>query len=248
MLRLLQIDSSARTGLSGEQPHGSHTRRLSARFVRRWLALRPRDAVIHRDVAACPPRPVTGEWVHAAFTPPARRVAWMHAALAESDALVDELASADLIVIGAPMYNFGMPSTLKAWIDNIVRVGRTFGFDRGRAGEPYWPLLADQRKRVVLLGARGDYGYGPGERLAASNHVEAGVMTPLRYIGIDAVERVAIEYDEFADQRLQASIAAADAAVDVLVDRLADELPKELAERRDPSAIARCCKVSACTT
>ena len=85
MLRLLHIDSSARPGRSGEQPHGSHTRRLSARFVRRWQALRPQDAVIHRDVGARPPQPVTGEWVHAAFTPPAQRVPWMHAALAESE-------------------------------------------------------------------------------------------------------------------------------------------------------------------
>jgi len=224
MLRLLQIDSSARPGRSGEQPHGSHTRRLSARFVRRWQALRPQDVVTYRDVAACPPKPVTGEWVHAAFTPPAQRAPWMQAALAESDALVDELIAADLIVIGVPMYNFGMPSTLKAWIDNIVRVGRTFGFDRSRAGEPYWPLLAGQGKRLVLLSARGDYGYGPGERLAAQNHVEAGVITPLRYIGIDAVDRVAIEYDEFADERLDASIADAEVAVDALVERLANDV------------------------
>jgi FMN-dependent NADH-azoreductase len=149
----------------------------------------------------------------------------MHKALAQSDALVDELLAADLIVIGVPMYNFGMPSTLKAWIDNVVRVGRTFGFDRSRTGEPYWPLLADQGKRLVLLSSRGDYGYNPGERLAAINHVEAAVMTPLRYIGIDAVERIAIEYDEFRDERLQASIAAAEAEVDALVERLAATAP-----------------------
>ena len=224
MLRLLHIDSSARPGRSGEQPHGSHTRRLSARFVRGWQALRPQDAIIYRDVAACPPGPVTGEWVHAAFTPPAQRAPWMQAVLAESDGLVDEVISADLIVIGVPMYNFGMPSTLKAWIDNIVRVGRTFGFDRSRGGEPYWPLLADQRKHAVLLSSRGDYGYAPGECLASENHVEAGVMTPLRYIGIDNVDCVAIEYDEFADERLHASIADTEVAVDSLVERLADEM------------------------
>ena len=224
MLRLLHIDSSARPGRSGEQPHGSHTRRLSARFVRRWQALRPQDAITYRDVGACPPKAVTGAWVHAAFTPPAQRTPWMQAALAESDTLVDELIDADLVVIGVPMYNFGMPSTLKAWIDNIVRVGRTFGFDRSRTGEPYWPLLADQRKRAVLLGSRGDYGYGPGERLDANNHVEAGVMTPLRYIGIETVDCVAIEYDEFADERLHASIAYAEVAVDALAERLVHEL------------------------
>ena len=225
MFRLLHIDSSARHGLSGVQAHGSHTRRLSARFIQRWQSGRPRDPVVYRDVALQPPAPVDGRWVHAAFTRPAQREPWMRDVLAESDALVDELLAADLIVIGAPMYNFGMPSTLKAWIDNIVRVGRTFGFDRGRAGEPYWPLLADQGKRVVLLGSRGDHGYDPGERLASINHVEAGVADPLRYIGIDAFESIAIEYDEFGDERLHASIAAAEAQVDALVERLAATAP-----------------------
>ena len=224
MVSLLHIDSSARPGRSGEHAHGSHTRRLSARFVRGWQSRRPQDAVVHRDLALQPPAPVTGEWVHAAFTAPARRDDRMHEVLAHSDALVDELIAADLVVIGVPMYNFGMPSTLKAWIDNVVRVGRTFGFDRGRTGEPYWPMLAGLGKRLVLLSSRGDYGYDPGQRLDASNHVEAGVMTPLRYIGIDAVDRVAIEYDEFADGRLQASIAAAEGQVDALVMRLAGRL------------------------
>ncbi|HEY5805613.1 MAG TPA: hypothetical protein VIT90_18195 [Lysobacter sp.] len=63
-----------------------------------------------------------------------------------------------------------------------------------------------------------------GERLDRSNHVEAGVMTPMRYIGIDTVDRVAIEYDEFDDGRLQASIAAAEAEVDALVARLSSEV------------------------
>jgi len=224
MIKLLHIDSSARPGRSGEHAHGSHTRRLSARFLCRWRAQRPQDAVVYRDLALQPPAPVTGEWVHAAFTAPTRREPWMPSVLAQSDTLIDELVAADVIVIGVPMYNFGMPSTLKAWIDNIVRVGRTFGFDRSRAGEPYWPLLAGQAKRLVLLSSRGDYGYNPGERFDASNHVETSVTTPLRYIGIDAVERVAIEYDEFGDERLQASIAAAEAEVDELVLRLTSEM------------------------
>lgn len=179
---------------------------------------------MYRDVAAQPPTPVSSAWVHAAFTSPVQREPWMDQVLSQSDHLVDELIDADLIVIGVPMYNFGMPSTLKAWIDNIVRVGRTFGFDRSRTGEPYWPLLAGQGKRMVLLSSRGDYGYEPGERLGASNHVEAGVTVPLRYIGIDRVDRVAIEYDEFNDGRLHASVTAAEAEVDALVDQLVVEM------------------------
>lgn len=231
-MNILHLDSSARPGRSDQDAHGSHTRRLSHRFVQRWRARCPADAVVHRDVGTQAPPPVDGRWIHAAFTPPARREPWMREALALSDTLVDELIAADLIVAGVPMYNFGMPAQLKAWIDNVVRVGRTFGFDRGRAGEPYWPMLAGQGKRLVLLGSRGDYGYGPGERLAHANHVEAGVATPLRYLGIELEAAIAIEYDEFADARLQASIAAAEDAVDVLVDRLIDE--------RTPARVAEC--------
>ncbi len=179
---------------------------------------------MYRDLAEQPPAPVTGEWVHAAFAPPAQREPWMHQVLSQSDRLVDELIGADLVVIGVPMYNFGMPSTLKAWIDNVVRVGRTFGFDRSRPGEPYWPLVAGQGKRMVLLSSRGDHGYEPGERLGTRNHVEAGVTAPLLYIGIDRVDYVAIEYDEFNDERLHASIAAAEAKVDALVEQLIVEM------------------------
>lgn len=117
------------------------------------------------------------------------------------------------------MYNFGVPSPLKAWIDNVVRMGRTFGLDRTRQGEPYWPMVPPA-KRLVILTARGDYGYDPGGRLAAMNVVEAGLKVPLGYIGITESHTIAVEYDEFRDERLAASLAAAEQAVDDLVDSL----------------------------
>lgn len=220
MATLLHLDASARPGRSGERPHGSHTRRLSARFVERWHAARPGDRVVYRDIGLSPPKPVSGDWIHAAFTAPGQREPWMREVLAESDALVDELLAADLVVAGVPMYNFGVPAGFKAYIDNIVRVGRTFGFDRNRAGEPYWPMLADSGKRLVVLGSRGDHGYDPGGRLQAMNHVEPSIRTAFGYIGIMQMDSVAIEYDEFGDARLQDSIARAEARVDALVARL----------------------------
>ena len=220
---LLWIDSSARSGRSGQDRHGSHTRRLTARFIERWQAGRPHDAITYRDVGANPPAPVTGDWVAAAFTKPDRRDAAQRATLAESDELTAELIAADLIVVGAPMYNFGIPAPLKAWIDNVVRVGVTFGFDRARGDVPYWPMLTGG-KQLVILGSRGDYGYDPGERLADINLVEASLTIPLGYIGIDRHEAVAIEYDEFADDRLAASIATAEARTEALAARLAAEI------------------------
>lgn len=234
MTTLLHIDASARPGRSDRQPHGSHTRRLSARFVERWKAARPRDAVHYRDLGANPPPPVTGEWIHAAFTPPARREPWMREVLSTSDVLVDELIGADLIVAGVPMYNFGMPATFKAWIDQIVRVGRTFGFDRSREGAPYWPLLTDKPRRLVILSSRGDYGYA--DRLRAMNHVEDGIRTAFGYIGITDVRCVAAEYDEFGGPSLARSLADAEAAVDQLADRLMQDFPDEAADRAAPDA------------
>jgi len=219
MTTVLHIDASARLGRSDHQAHGSHTRRLSARFVDRWRLARPQDPVLYRDVGRNPPPPVSGEWIHAAFTSPGRREPWMHDILAPSDMLVDELVAADVIVAGVPMYNFGMPSAFKGWIDQIVRVGRTFGFDRSREGAPYWPLLADRPRRLVILSSRGDYGYA--DRLRAMNHVEDGIRTAFAYIGITDVHGVAVEYDEFGGEALARSLADAEAEVDRLADRLA---------------------------
>lgn len=231
-LNILQIDASARPGISGVDPRGSHTRRLTHRFIEHWQEARPQDSVTYRDVGQQPPSPVSGDWIAAAFTRPERRDEAARARLAESDALVQELLRADLIVVGAPMYNFGLPAQLKAWVDNVVRVGVTFGFDRGRQGEPYWPMLPPG-KRLVILSSRGDYGYDPGGRLGDINLVERGLSVPMGYIGLTQTHSIAIEYDEFADERLRASISAAETAVDVLVEELAQNLAET--KRREPA-------------
>lgn len=221
MTTILQIDSSARPGLSGAQAHGSHTRRLTARFIERYRHIDSTVEVIYRDIGALPPTPVTGDWVHAAFTAPSARERWMTDTLAQSDALVDELLRADVIVAGVPMYNFGPPAQFKAWLDNIVRVGRTFGFDRSRPGEPYWPLLAEAGKQLVILSSRGDYGYDPGQRLESINHVEASVRSVFRYLGVTDTYGAAIEYDEFGDERLARSIADAERATAQIAETIA---------------------------
>ncbi|MEM4985983.1 NAD(P)H-dependent oxidoreductase [Collimonas sp. H4R21] len=235
MTTLLHLDASAREGQSGLQPHGSHTRRLTHRFIQQWLQQRPGDLVRVRDVGLNPPSPVSSAWIHAAFTAPSSREDWMHRALAESDTLVDEILAADILVLGVPMYNFNVPAQFKSWIDNIVRVGRTFGFDRQRQGEPYWPMLKDAGKRAVVLSSRGDHGYGAGQRIAAMNHVEPSIRSALAYIGIDELHSIAIEYDEFGDERLAASIAAAEAEVDSLAGRMASEIGQVAGCRQAPS-------------
>lgn len=220
MSKVLVIDASARPFGSDTHAHGSHTRRLTARFAARWRGRRPADAIVYRDVGQSPPSPVTGEWVHAAFTKPEQREPWMTQALAESDRLINELAAAEVIVAGIPMYNFNVPAQFKAYIDNVVRIGRTFGFDRSRPDDPYTALLAGQGKRLVIVSARGDCGYDHPGRLAHLNHVEPSVRSVFSFIGIADIDTVSVEYDEFADERLGASIAQAEAEIDALVERL----------------------------
>ena len=182
-MRLLHIDSSARPDQSDRSPYGSHTRRLTYRFVRRWMAGRPGDVVAYRDVGQSPPHPVTGRWIRRRLHQAGPARALDERGAAESDALVDELMGADLIVAGVPIYKFlGMPAQFKAYIDNVVRVGRTFGFDRSRAGDPDRPLLAGMGKRLIVLSARGDHGYDPGGRQAHADHVESGVRDVFAYI------------------------------------------------------------------
>src|SRR3546814_17617499 len=101
----------------------------------------------------------------------------------------------------------------------MVGVGRTFGVDRSRPGEPYWPLLGGYEKRLVLMSSRGDYGYGKGARIGHMNHVEPSIRTAFGYIGVTDLESVAVEYDEFADVRLTRSIDRAEAEFDARVAR-----------------------------
>jgi FMN-dependent NADH-azoreductase len=193
---------------------------LSHRFVDRWHAARPGDPVRYRDLGAAPPRLVDHDWIRAEFTPHDRRDAEMRERLAESNALVDELIASDVLVIGAPLYNFGMPAPLKAWVDGIVRIGRTVVFDPSRPDDPYQPLLTDKHRRAVVLSSRGGHGMDDGGPWAHMNHLERHLRTALGFVGIHEVRCVAVEHEEFGGERLAASVAEAHARIDALVDAL----------------------------
>lgn len=215
MPTLLHIDSSARPGRAGEHPHGSQTRRLTHAFVSRWLAARPDDEVLYRDLGSMPPRPVHHEWIPSAFTPEAQRSPAQRAALQESDALVRELKAADILVVGLPMYNFGMPAALKAWVDGIVRIALTFDFDPQREN-PYVPLLADRPRRALILTSRGGTGFDAGSPLAGLNHADTALRDVLGFIGITDVHVVGIEGEEAGGAAFEASVTRALARVEAL--------------------------------
>ena len=197
MKRLLHIDASPRGGRS-------HSRRLTGEFIRQWKECHPDDVVIRRDVGYQPPPNIDEKWIAAAFTPAGQRTTDMKAVLKISDELVDQLLAADILLIGVPMYNFGVPAAFKAYIDQIVRVGRTFAFEPEDEAQPYKPLV--HGKRAIVIVATGDAGYEEGGRYGALNHVDPYLRTVLGFVGITDVRFVHVGNDEFGGDRLAASL------------------------------------------
>ncbi|MBM7069514.1 NAD(P)H-dependent oxidoreductase [Actibacterium sp. 188UL27-1] len=164
---VLRLDASARTT-------GSVTRDLTDRIIDR---LNP-DCVIPRDLAHPLPH-IDGDWIAANFTPFADRSPAQVEKLALSDCLVKEITHADTLVIGAPVYNFGVPAALKAWIDLIARPGVTFEYsDAGPVG-----LL--QNKRAIIAMASGGTAIG-----SKADYASAYLHHVMGFIGITDVELV----------------------------------------------------------
>lgn len=224
MPHILHLDASARPGLAGKDLHGSHSRNLSQRFVSQWLTNRGQDSLTYRDIGQNPPSIIDHDWIAAAFTPEEKREPWMQDALVESDQLVDELIAADVLVIGAPLYNFSIPAALKAWIDQVVRAGRTVAFDESNPLDPYVPMLADRPRHAVILSARGGVGFDAGGAMSHMNHLEPSLITALGFIGITRVHQIAIEGQEVGGELLAESVAQAMNKVDALVAQLQQAL------------------------
>lgn len=203
MKTLLAIHASGRVTRS-------ITRRLAGRFIEHWQAANPAGRVIQRDIGRQAPAPVNEPWIAAAFADPGRRTPAMQRSLASSEQLIADIESADAMVLGTPMYNFGVPAQLKAYFDQIIRVNRTFAFDPDSA-EPYRPLLSD--KPVTVIVSVGDGSLLPGHDMAHLNFLEPHLSTMLGFIGLTKLQYVRVGYEEFQDHRLHESLAAAERAV-----------------------------------
>ena len=179
MYRLLHIDSS----ILGE---ASASRAVSRALVAAWSAAHPDTAIMSRDLAASLPPHMTADLVTGLATEPDRRTPAQAAAVALSDTLIAEAEAADVIVIGAPMYNFSIPSTLKAWIDHVVRVQRTVRYTAEGQVEG---LLTG--KRVFVVASRGGiYSEGPRQ---AFDFQEPYLRTILGFVGLTDTTFIRVE-------------------------------------------------------
>lgn len=166
MPNLLAISASPRYD-------ASVSRKLTALFVQEWRAAHPDGSVVERDLVATHLPFVDLPWIGGAFAPPEQHSPESAAAIKISDDLVAELQSADHIVLGTPMYNFSIPAVLKAYIDHVVRVGRTVIDNVGQL---------TGKKAVVILASGGDF--SPGSPIEGYNLASGYLRQVLGFIGI----------------------------------------------------------------
>lgn len=199
-MKLLQIDSSAR--------RNSISRKLTAQYAEVWAKNHPGSEVIERDLATIALPLVTDEWVNATRVDPSQLTPAQRQTLALSDALIDEIEKADVIVIGAPMYNFSISSSLKAWIDQVVRIGKTVAYCAdGPKG-----LLAG--KKVFVLTSRGG-SFGRGTHSEKYDFQEPYLRHMLGFIGLTDVTFV------HADNQLRPSAGSSLTAASEQIAKLA---------------------------
>jgi FMN-dependent NADH-azoreductase len=199
MTTLLQLNSSIHNG-SGQSSQ------LANGFVAAFKARHSNTQVIKRDLAGAGAIPhLTAERFGAFLTKPESRTATQHAEVAYSDALIDELRRADVIVLGLPLYNFGIPSSLKAYFDHVARAGITFKYtEKGPVG-----LLTG--KKVYVLATRG--GMYVGTPLDTQTSY---VRDFLRFLGMNDVEFIYAEGLAISPESKAASLAKAAALIDQL--------------------------------
>jgi FMN-dependent NADH-azoreductase len=192
-MKLLHIDSSVLG------PH-SVSRQVSAAIVDRLRPETPNLAITYRDLSSTPLAHLSGSHLAAAQGAPAE--AALAQDLAAGQAVMDEFLAADIVVLGAPMYNFTIPSQLKAWIDRIVVAGKTFKY--GAQG----PEGLAGNKRVIIAVSRGGF-YGAGTPMAVGEHLETYLRWVFGFIGVTNLEFIPADGIQMGPEHREKALAGA---------------------------------------
>lgn len=179
MPTLLHIDSSP-------LDEGSISRQLTREYVRHWQRAHPRAVVIRRDLSRLALPVISGEWIHATFVPEESRDPAQRELLGLSDTLIAEMFAADEYVIGLPMHNFTVGASLRLWIDQLVRVNKTFAYVDGEARG-----LLHGKKASFIIASGGVY--APGTEAAARDFAEPYLRTIFGYMGVSDVHFIKAE-------------------------------------------------------
>jgi FMN-dependent NADH-azoreductase len=202
MSKLLHIDSSILGG-------NSVSRQLTAQIVASWRAAHPATEVSYLDLAVDTPSHLSSESLGFRLPADATLSEVQKRENAVSEALVTQLLAADVIVVGAPLYNFSIPSQLKAWIDRVAQAGRTFAYtDKG-------PVGLATGKTVVVASTRGGI-YSTSDAGNAMEHQESYLKTVFGFLGMTDVRFVRAEGLAMGDTQKAAAVAAAAAEIKAL--------------------------------
>jgi len=198
MTKILQIDTSPLGA-------GSVSRQLTAGVVAHLTEGSPEAVVVHRDLIANPVSHLGAELLQVMRPTPGSVPTdspTTRAEAAQTEELLSEFLAADVVVIGAPMFNFSIPSQLKAWIDRIVQAGRTFRYT------PEGPVgLAGGRKVIIVSSRGGVYSGTPYE--AALDHQEAYLRAVFNFIGVTEVSYVRAEGVAISPEKRREALASA---------------------------------------
>ncbi|GLH75679.1 FMN-dependent NADH-azoreductase 2 [Bradyrhizobium sp. SSBR45G] len=194
MTQLLHIDSSV-------LGPNSVSRQVSAAIVGRFRQVTPGLEVTYRDVAAEPLSHLSGTHVAIAYGAPVDDPS-LKAEVAAGQAVLEEFLAADIVVIGAPMYNFSIPSQLKAWIDRIAVRGKTFTYG------PNGPQGLAGGKRVIVAVSRGGH-YGVDTPMAAFEHLETYLRSVFSFIGVTDLEFIAADGVQIGPEQREQALANA---------------------------------------
>lgn len=197
-MNILHIDASPLGG-------ASLSRQLTASVVEKLTRDHPAATVSHRDLVESPISHLSGELLQVlrpapGSTPPSGPT--LRAEADQADSLINELLAADVVVIGAPMFNFSIPSQLKAWIDRVAQAGRTFRYTAEG------PVGLAVGKKVIVVSTRGGVYAGTAYE-TAMDHQEAYLRTVLNFLGMTDVTYVRAEGVAMGAEKKQEAIVTA---------------------------------------
>lgn len=195
-MKLLEIQTSVRQ-------ERSVSRTLASKFIYQWQAFHPNAQHHLRDLGAQPPALITADWVNANLTPLSEQTDETRALLAASDTLISELFSSDRLVLGVPMYNFGIPAHLKAYFDQVIRVGHTVDYHRDT--QTFDGCLTG--KKAIIISSRAG-NYAPGTPASVMDFCVPYLQFILNFLGIQDVEYVEVPYQGMGDDRQQQATEA----------------------------------------
>lgn len=203
MASILHLDSSPR----GDR---SKSRKLAKEFIVAWQDLHPDDAIAYRDLRQTPVPHVTEDWIAASFTAPEALTSEMSELLKFSDELIDEFLAADRCVFSVPMYNFSIPSNFKAYIDQVVRVGRTFTEEDGQVKG-----LAN-RKKVLFITSRGAE-FGTGSPYKGWDCQESALRYAFQFMGVTDIQFIHANGLDMGDEARKRGLDEAQSKIQTLV-------------------------------